>query len=88
VLEGRARGRAELAGRGHVDGAAPPDRDVAEGGGQVGLADAGQPEDEGGVRAVEEPQAGELVPELPVVADRSGLVSAGGNWRPLRSRPG
>src|SRR6185437_3653968 len=64
----------QLGGGGHQDGAAPPDGDVPEGAGQVGLADPDGPEYQGSVGAVEEPQAGQLVPELPVVGDGGGVV--------------
>jgi hypothetical protein len=50
----------QLGGAGHVDGAAPPDRDVPERGCHVCLPDADRAEDQGPVRAVEEPQAGYL----------------------------
>jgi hypothetical protein len=64
----------QLAGRGHVHGAAAADRDVAQGAGQVCLPDPDRPQDQRPVRAVEEPQAGQLVPQLAVVADGGGLV--------------
>ena len=38
------------------------------------LADPDRAEDQGAVRAVEEPQAGQLVPQLLVVADGGGVV--------------
>jgi len=64
----------QLAGRGHVHAAAAPDRDVPQRAGQVRLADPDRAQEQGAVRAVEEPQADQLVPQLPVVADSGGLV--------------
>src|SRR6266567_2833687 len=64
----------QLGGGGHVDGAAPPDGDVPQRAGQVGLADPDRAQDQSPVGAVEEPQAGQLVPQLVVVADGGGLV--------------
>src|SRR5215510_8702748 len=64
----------QLAGAGHVHGASAADGDVPQRGGHVGLPDADRAEDEGAVRAVEEPQAGQFVPQVLVVADGGGLV--------------
>ncbi len=52
----------ELAGAGHVDGAAAADGDVAERGGQVRLSDPDGPEYQGAVVAVEKPEGDQLVP--------------------------
>ena len=56
----------------HADPAAHGD--VAERGGQVRFADTDGPENHGAVWAVEEPQAGQLVPQGVVVADGGGVV--------------
>ena len=52
----------QLVGAGHVDGAAPADGDVAQGGGQVCLPDADGTQDQGAVGCVEEPQGDQFVP--------------------------
>ena len=64
----------QLVGAGHVHAAAAADGDVPERAGQVGLADPDRAEQQGPVAGVQEPQRGELVPELLVVADGGGRV--------------
>src|SRR6202040_3758007 len=74
VQAGGGQALEQLVGAGHVDGAAAADGDVAQGGGQVGLADADRSQDQGAVGAVEEPQGDQFVPELLVVAGGGGGV--------------
>ena len=64
----------QVAGAGHVDGEAAADGDVAERGGQVGLADADGTQYQGPVGGFGEPQADQFVPQLLVVADGGGGV--------------
>ena len=64
----------QVAGAGHVDGEAAADGDVAQGGGQVGLAYSDRSQDQGAVGGFGEAEADELVPELLVVADGGGGV--------------
>ena len=58
----------------HQGGHPAADGDVAERGGQMCFADPDGTQNAGAVGAVEEPQAGQLGPQRPVVADRGGLV--------------
>ena len=64
----------QVAGAGHVHGEAAADGDVAQRGGQVGLADPDGPQDQSPVGGFGEPQADQLVPQLLVVADGGGRV--------------
>jgi hypothetical protein len=64
----------QLPGAGHVHGQAAADGDVAQGGGQVSLADADGTQDQSAVGGLGEPEAGQLVPQLLVVADGGGVI--------------
>ena len=64
----------QVVGAGHVDGEAAADGDVAQRGGQVGLADPDGPQYQSPVGGFGEPQADQLVPQLLVVADGGGGV--------------
>ena len=74
VEPGRAESFQEPVAAFEVDAEPAPDRGVAEGGGEEGLADPDGSHDDGVVAGVDEAQRAQLVPDGPVVGDLGGVV--------------